>query len=221
MVPTYGPGDPYTTQALKHLRPKGDWLILAAGNGRYLALLAKTARTVLATDIDETALAELKKTHLGRRICTRRLDFTKRFPFNDNHFDGVLCTGALHLFKPRQVRRAIKETKRALKPDGALLFDFAFNVKRRQGKTRIAYRKGEAHYTKKTAKTLLKKCLGGFVHEMTESSVEPQLVFDGKKLYRFSCGFFLVNAKKQGPFGLPQTRQEKKRKNTKKRIRAL
>src|SRR3989338_9201956 len=54
-----GTGDEDTMELLKKIQIRGEWLNLAAGDGRYNLNLLRKADFVVASDIDESALSKL------------------------------------------------------------------------------------------------------------------------------------------------------------------
>src|SRR3989344_1657398 len=55
----WGVGDKDTLELLKKIEIRGKWLNLAAGDGRYNLNLLEKADSVVASDIDESALDKL------------------------------------------------------------------------------------------------------------------------------------------------------------------
>ncbi len=59
---------------------------------------------VVTVDIDKEELKELEELeiivpkNLKNKLEISCIDITKKFPFEKNTFDGVFCTGTLHLF---------------------------------------------------------------------------------------------------------------------------
>ncbi len=192
----YGTGDSATQILLRKLKPEGKWLILAAGDGRYVLSISKTASRIVATDIDPTELAKLKLQIPSPKIKTKKQDLTRRFPFSKQTFDGVLCTGTLHLFREKTLQRILQETLRVLKPGGHYVFDFAMDIRRTREGKRISYRKNEPNYTEHQARRLWKRLLKKTGHLIRTSSVRNQPVADPKGEYRFSCHFLLISGKK-------------------------
>lgn len=80
---------------------------MAAGDGRYNDILLKKADKVVATDIDESTLSKLYHNtpdKLRDKLETKTNDLTEDFPFKDESFDRIFCTGTLHLFPERRGR---------------------------------------------------------------------------------------------------------------------
>jgi ubiquinone/menaquinone biosynthesis C-methylase UbiE len=124
----WGPGDPLTLKLIAETEICGRWLNLAAGDGRYNLELLKKANEVVASDIDKSALSKLWHTtpkEYRKKLSIRVFDITERFPFDDASFNGVFCTGILHLFPKQVLKCIVGEITRVLKPGGMVIIDFA------------------------------------------------------------------------------------------------
>ncbi len=127
----WGSGDAITLDAIKELKPTGTWLVLGAGDGRYIAELLETVDCLMVTDINETLLNELSVTYAAdTRLRFKKADITLPLPFEEGSFDGVFCTGTLHLFAPDVLERTLKAIDQVLKADGVLFFDIATDIER-------------------------------------------------------------------------------------------
>ncbi|MBU1198624.1 MAG: class I SAM-dependent methyltransferase [Nanoarchaeota archaeon] len=128
----WGEGEKLTLDFLNKKSFSGKWLNLAAGDGRYNNILLKKADFVVASDIDKSALSKLwhntsKKQRSKLEI--KVFNIINRFPFEDESFDGVFCTGVLHLFPKEFVKKILSEINRVLKPCSEIIFDFATDIK--------------------------------------------------------------------------------------------
>ncbi len=196
----WGKEDPETLALLRKERIRGVWLNLAAGDGRYNTLLLKKADKVVASDIDEKALKKLYYSTppiIRKKLSIVTFDLTKKFPFKARHFDGVFCTGTLHLLPQAKLRHTIQEMTRVLKPHGKLIIDFAADIKRTlpSGKQHIIG--NEPQYTLRQARAILKKLLVNFNMKVYESAVPEETIITKGRSYVFSCDFLLVVGKKQ------------------------
>jgi len=120
----WGPGDEDTLRLLKNTEIHGKWLNLAAGDWGYTSNLLKKADFVIASDIDESALNKLWQNTPKRyvkKLETKVFNITKSFPFENNEFDGVFCTGTLHLFPKNILQIIFLEINRVLKPHGRII----------------------------------------------------------------------------------------------------
>src|SRR3989344_6239278 len=145
----WGTGDKGTLELLKKTGIIGKWLNLAAGDGRYNLNLLEKADFVVASDIDESALNKLWQNtpdDFKTKLQTKVFDITKKFPFENNSFDGMFCTGTLHLFPKEILRQIFSEIDRILKPSGRILIDFATDIKRILPNGKLYIRKSEPQY---------------------------------------------------------------------------
>ncbi len=177
----------------------GDWLSIAAGDGRYTDTLLSHATSVTATDIDPAALEKLKKItdpDLREKLHIQAQDITKPFPFISSQFDGVFNTGTLHLFPEQVLDGIIKETSRILKHNGMCIFDFATDISRiKSDGARVGTKN---LYRTEQAKKMLEYILHqyNFTTRFLYDSVSPESVTSGDGTYMFSCNYWLVIAAK-------------------------
>lgn len=197
---TWGEGDKEVLELLKHTQLRGQWLNLAAGDGRYNTILLRKTDEVVATDIDQNALNKLVRNtpeNLRGKLKTQTFDITEPFPFENNSLDGVFCTGTLHFFAKDQLDHIVKEIDRVLKPGGQLIIDFATDVKRVLPNGELYRRENETQRTQKEAKELLKSLLQNYSIDIIESRVPEEKVTVGNITYTFSCNFLLISVQKK------------------------
>jgi len=196
----WGEGDKETLNFLISANLRGNWLNLAAGDGRYNTILLKKADSVTVTDIDESALKKLEKNtpkKYRKKLKTKVFNLTKEFPFENKKFDGVFCTGTLHLFNKESLLKIFTEIKEVLKPHGKIIIDFATDIERRTEDGRQVYNVGnEPKYTLKEAIEFLKTIFRGYETEIYEHNVPKETVNTGKEEYEFECKYILLIAKK-------------------------
>jgi ubiquinone/menaquinone biosynthesis C-methylase UbiE len=108
---------------LARLTPSDRVLDVATGTGHTALAFAPHVREVVGCDLTPEMLAEAEKlraaqgaTNLTLTTCSA-LDL----PFADGEFDVVTCRRAAHHFS--DVRRALGEMRRVLKPGGRLIVD--------------------------------------------------------------------------------------------------
>jgi ubiquinone/menaquinone biosynthesis C-methylase UbiE len=97
-------------------------LDLGCGTGRHLVYLAKRGFDVYGLDESRTGLKIARKwlkdeqltAHL--KIC----DLYNKYPFKNEFFDAVISTRAIHHGSSKNVKKAIKEVSRVLKPNGII-----------------------------------------------------------------------------------------------------
>jgi len=96
-----------------------DVLEVACGTGVGLAMLAESARTVHAGDLDEANLSAARRTHSeDRRIALRMLD-AMQLPYPEQSFDLVLLFEAIYYLP--SAPKFFEEARRVLRPGGHLL----------------------------------------------------------------------------------------------------
>lgn len=195
----WGEGDKETLEFLDKEEVKGIWLNLAAGDGRYNLNLLKKAGSVVASDIDESALSKLyyktpEKYRLKLEI--KVFNMTKTFPFSDASFDGIFCAGVLHLF-PRDIfRKIFYEMDRILKPKGKIIIDFATDIKRISPDGKLIVFGDEPQYTLDEAKELLKDVFKKYKIRIHELQVFEEEFKAADPPYKFSSkGVLLVAIK--------------------------
>ena len=196
----WGIGDKATLELLKNIEIHGKWLNLAAGDGRYNLSLLEKADLVVVSDIDESALSKLRQNTpngFKAKLQTKVFDITKNFPFETSSFDGVFCTGTLHIFSRKVLEEMISEIDRVLKRTGIVIIDFSTDVKRVRldGKPYII--KDEPKYTLTEAKTTLRNLFKNYKIKMYESEVPEEILKEANPPYTFSCKFILLVADKE------------------------
>lgn len=91
-------------------RCEGRWLEVGVGTGRFASMLG------IAESVDPSPRMLAIAAGRGIRTCTA---YAEKLPFTDGAFDGVLISLTLcFVVDPEQ---AIRECRRVLRPDGALL----------------------------------------------------------------------------------------------------
>jgi ubiquinone/menaquinone biosynthesis C-methylase UbiE len=115
---------PYVEQILDELRVE-QALDAATGTGRHALRLAQRSIRVTAIDQSPEMLAEARTSaaRLGLAIDVQQGTLDEPLPYADAQFDLVIC--ALALCHVADLRGAVREFARVLRPDGAvLLTDF-------------------------------------------------------------------------------------------------
>ncbi|MFB6075730.1 MAG: class I SAM-dependent methyltransferase [Candidatus Aenigmatarchaeota archaeon] len=190
----WGPGDDDTLEVLENVEMRGKWLNLAAGDGRYNDILLKKADSVVASDIDASALSKLwhnTSPDLRERLNIEIFDITEKFSLEDQSFDGILCTGTLHLF-PREVLKEIcGEIDRILKRGGRLIIDFATDIKRVSPKGEPVKFGREPNYGIEDAKQYLNKLFKQYNVKFRESKVRESFESSNPP-YELNCNFLIM-----------------------------
>lgn len=195
----WGTGDKYTLQLLKKIEIRGKWLNLAAGDGRYNLNLLKKADFVVASDIDESALSKLwhnTPDKYKQKLETKVFDITKKFPFDNRSFDGVFCTGTLHLFPKEVLKQIISEIDRVLKPNGKVIIDFATDIKRTSPSGKLITFGKEPLYTLEDAKRTLKNLFRNYQIEVHKSEVVEDFEAANPP-YTLNCKLIILIADKK------------------------
>ena len=96
-------------------------LDVACGTGLVSFEVAKKAKKVYGIDIAPSMINEANKKLKEFNVDNVEFKVSDAYtlPFNDNNFDIVICSNALHNMK--EPRRALSEIKRVLKPEGKLI----------------------------------------------------------------------------------------------------
>lgn len=183
-----------TLDVIHNIGFHGNILNIAAGDGRFNNELLKLSDKLMAIDINESELDILKRNCLigmKNKLYTKKVDITKTFPFENSAFDGVFCTGALHLFKEDIITNILDEIKRVLKVGGVIVLDFATEISRLDIAGNKVVFEGEGNYTNQQALNLFKNALAEFnINIETFSFKEENL--DSDVGYKFINGKFLI-----------------------------
>lgn len=189
----WGTEEKETLAALKKIKFKGNVLNVAAGDGRFNNELLKSADQVLAIDISETELKVLKENcseDLKPKLQTRIINILEPFPFEEETFDGLFCTGTLHLFRKEIIINILNEMKRVLKCNGKIILDFATDIHRTdKNNNPVPYKEG--NYQTEEAVAFFKEQLTDFDLEIQISTFTENNL-DDKAGYKFITGNFLI-----------------------------
>jgi ubiquinone/menaquinone biosynthesis C-methylase UbiE len=97
-------------------------LDVGCGAGRHVVYLSTQDFEVSGLDSSEEAIKmnrkALKKMNLSADL--RVASMYEKLPYPDSHFDAIICTKALNHGKLEDIRGAIREMERALKPIGII-----------------------------------------------------------------------------------------------------
>jgi ubiquinone/menaquinone biosynthesis C-methylase UbiE len=193
----WGEGDKITLDLFLKIRKKGKWLNLGAGDGRYLKQLLAKSDSLVLSDIDEFALKQSVSKLSGRDKSKMKLvvfDMEEDFPFEDNSFDVVFCTGTLHLFKEKSLAKIFKEIDRVLRKPGKVIFDFAADVRRYPKDNKLS--KKYYPYKLEEAKKIINNCLKNYSLKYWVSRFEDDLTNEQEYGVVSKGKFLLVLAEK-------------------------
>ena len=96
---------------------KGTCLDLGCGIGQYSKRLMEYGYDVLSTDISDIALNEVRK--FNKKV--EKLDMSEPFKYQDNMFDLVFASLAIHFFAEEKTKQLVDEIYRVLKKDGLFI----------------------------------------------------------------------------------------------------
>lgn len=97
-------------------------LDLGCGTGRHITYLAKKNFDVYGIDIAEEGI-EITKKWLKKEGLEANLkvgSIYKRLPYKNSFFDAIISTNTIHHEKIKNIRKAIREIERVLKPKGLI-----------------------------------------------------------------------------------------------------
>lgn len=162
------------------------FLDLGCGSGRHVVYLAKKGFNVYGFDIakDGISIAKdwLKKEKLKANFKVGSI--YDKLPYRNNFFDAVISTQAIHHGKIEDIRRAIKEVERILKPNSLIFLTVRKRkIRRFDPKNLIIekYGKQKASYKMIAPRTYI-PIEGG------EKGL-PHYLFDKKQINKEFCDF--------------------------------
>lgn len=191
-----------TLEAIDEINFSGNILDVAAGDGRFANRILKSANSLTAIDISNIDLKILKDNcpnYLVDKLNTLVVDITKVWPFSKAYFDGVFCTGSLHLFNKDTIIYILNEIMRVLKPGGKIILDFATDIKRLDKDNNLIIFDNEVNYTTDEAISFFNTQLKDFNFNIKISSFS-EANLDSSTGYRNIYGNFLIisGSKKEG-----------------------
>ncbi|MEK9200913.1 MAG: class I SAM-dependent methyltransferase [Patescibacteria group bacterium] len=198
--PIWGTGDEDTNKYLEKTELTGKWLNLAAGDGRYMGFLLRNADRIVVNDIDRTALDKLiMLTPENQRVMLEPavFDIDSQFPFSDETFDGVFCTGTLHLFPKETMGKIASEITRVTKQGGRLLIDLATDIRRVMPNGDLRFNPVEPRYTLESGKKEIEEAFRGYYMKFVKGVVPEEEVLEVTQPHVFSCNYWLVDGSKK------------------------
>jgi len=194
----WGKGDKDTLKLLNKIRIQGKWLNLAAGDGRYNLNLLKNADLVIASDIDKRVLNKLWRNTPSKyrsKLQIKVFDLTQKSPFKSDYFDGIFCTGILHLVPRKILPKILREMNRVLNKNGKIIIDFATDIKRISFDGKFITIGKEPLYKLQEARKVLRKLFNNYKVKIYESAVKDEIV-QAANSYKFSFKFIILVADK-------------------------
>lgn len=189
-----------TLRAIKKIGFHGNLLNMAAGDGRFNNTLLQFADKVIAIDFSEEELEILKRNcpnNFSNKLYTKKVDITKRLPFQEEEFDGIFCTGTLHLFDRKTIKKILMEIKRILKRDGKIILDFATDIERldQYGKKVIFAKEGS--YQKEDAILFFQKELNDFILDIEVASFCEECLESSAGYQSIKGNFLIIKGSKK------------------------
>lgn len=198
----WGHENPLTLRALQRvLGEGGQWLNLAAGDGRYNNEIARLADKVFATDIDESALRKLlinTPEELKSKVETRAMNLVEKFPFERETIDGVFSAGTLHLFPVPVFNTIASEITRVLKVGGVMVLEFRIDINRVNTQTSETIKFGdEPLYDHAKAILAVRHAFPDFGIQFLDGDKVEERFDKASPPFQFSCTNLLVTGIKK------------------------
>jgi len=115
----------------------GKVLDLGCGNGTHMLDLSQQGFSVTGFDISKSGIELAREKFQQSKLEADFLvgSMHKKFPFQDGHFDAVICLRTLNHGEKYQVQKTINEIWRVIKPGGYIFISTIkiFGQKSRQG----------------------------------------------------------------------------------------
>ena len=116
-------------------------LDLGCGSGRHLVYLARQGFEVFGIDLAERAIelaADWLKKEEGAMVRIEVGSIFERLPYEDDFFDAMISTKVINHGRIEEIRRAIKEIERVLKPKGLVFIEVTKGRRVRESKSQRA-----------------------------------------------------------------------------------
>ena len=194
----WGKEEKETLIAINQIQSLGNVLDVAAGDGRFLNILLEKSKSVTAIDLDNDELEKLKincQKDFVNKLKIEKVDITKRFPYQDETYDTIFCTGTLHLFDKTTISFILDEMKRCLKQNGIIILDFATNIKRLDKNGNEVVFEDEGNYSTEEAIELFNELLHDFSLSIQIASFNEENLDDVG--YNSITGNFLIVTSKK------------------------
>jgi ubiquinone/menaquinone biosynthesis C-methylase UbiE len=110
-------------------------LDLGCGAGRHVCFLAEENFDTFGTDISKDGLAYTQEVLSRKKLqATLKVGSVSDIPFADEHFDGIICYAVLYYCKAQEIKKAVDEIYRVLKPGGLVYLEVRNTDDYRYGK---------------------------------------------------------------------------------------
>lgn len=133
----------YSFDHFKLFNSDKEFLGIGAGKEETISILSQYAKRVFATDIyldqgvwsswhDRTLLidprSQMDSNYNHRRVVWQHVD-GRELPYEDNSFDGIFsCSSIEHFGNEADIRKAIEEVHRVLKPGGVAAVSSEYKI---------------------------------------------------------------------------------------------
>jgi len=124
------------------------------------------------------------------------VNLTKNWPFSDNSFDGIFCTGTLHFFNKEELAKIFQKMDRVLKPGGKVILNVGTNITRVMPNKEILVHPNEPQYELSDARDFLET---SFREYDAQFFVEPPESFDymdANPPFTYTSSVLLMSAQK-------------------------
>lgn len=196
----WGEGEKITLELIKTLPSGGRWLDLAAGDGRYVPELLEKVNELVVADIDYSMLMNIQNNVISagkHKLEIKVMDLTNKFPFKETEFDGIFCTGTLHLFSEGELKGIFKEIDRVLKQGGTFIFDFACDYQRLSANGQIVKLEKDQGHSLKGVQNFVKSQLENYQIDFRQDEWEEDLTKNPDYGYKTIGKFLLIKAIKK------------------------
>lgn len=173
----WGSGEKETLSVIASEIQGGEWADLASGDGRYAVNITNNVKKLYAIDIDKNALRKLQS-----RIQTNEVNKVEliqmnlvNLGFRNFSFDGIICTGILHLFPKEVLIRLFPQIISILKPEGKLIIDFGTDIQEFNHKGELLPSSYKYSYSTNEAIDFLSTALNSLNPQISVSSFEDDL----------------------------------------------
>lgn len=119
---------PIFKESVKRFKKAGYKRILdiGCGYGKHSIYLSENGFNLTSIDINKQSIEWLKGYIDRKSISNINLiqSDINDIPFEDNYFDGIICSSVIHHQNLKQIKNSIAEIYRVLKQNGCILVDF-------------------------------------------------------------------------------------------------
>lgn len=181
----------------KVVKPKSKWLNLGAGDGRYNTIILTKAHSVTAQDIDLGSLSKLwhnTPIDLRGKLETIQSNIVNPLPFSNNSYDGIFCSGLLHLFPKHILINILSEINRVLKNNGNLIINLAADIERIGLDGNLVTFGDEPLYSVIDTKKLYQELLPNYSISFHTGKTIKEKVLEAHPPHTFQCELVIVEA---------------------------